>query len=114
MGRRRRAGGHRFRVFETGLTEMDVKVEEPGGDDDAAVRDTLGLGAFQPHDGLKSAVRDDDLAGTFATRHRVHEPGLLELEPLHDRADDGTLSGVLGCAHRAASPEFDSCAPARR
>ena len=107
MSGRGSAGGDGFRVLEARLAEVSVEVEEARRDHDALVCYALRLYAFEPDDRFEDPVDHDDFARAFASGDGIDQPGLLELEPLHDLADPGPESrrgGLLRLrAHRAAS-----------
>ena len=87
VGGGREAGRDRLRLLVPGFAEVDVKIDEPGRDDDTGVVDAVRLVRIQPGHRFEHPVSHDDLARALATRSGVDQPGPRDLEICDDRAD---------------------------
>jgi len=85
----------RLRVLVARLAKVGVEVDEAGGDDNAAVVDSLRVPAVQPGDRFEDPVPDDDVARPLPARHRVDEPGPADVEVGHSAAREPKLGSAV-------------------
>ena len=91
MGGRGQTCRDRLGILVPGLAKVDVEVDEPGQDHDAAIVDTGALVVVEPRHRLEDPVGHDELTRPFAPRGRVDEPRPRDLEIGDDLTDRRAL-----------------------